>query len=141
MVSVRNLNFILQVELLPTCVLTVFIGQTGVSRQTGTWGAVLISGGAVAQSQRLPLLPSELGRPTGALLLLAAQSRGALLGGRSQRATPLYLQRLELQQGTLQAEAEHARHTDPEINQVPGGVHSVIYVWISDSRYYPGPSL
>lgn len=92
-------------------------GQTGVS----TWRAVLVSGGAVAESQRLPLLPSELHRAAGALLLLAAQGRGAILWGRTQRGAPLHLQRLELQQGTLQAEAEHARHADPEINLVPRG--------------------
>lgn len=83
-------------------------------RQTGvrTWGAVLICGDAVAESQRLTLLPSELHRAAGALLLL---------WGRTQRGAPLHLTRLELQQGTLQAEAEHARHADPEINLVPGG--------------------
>lgn len=97
--------------------------QTGVDRWTGvrTWWAVLIRGDAVAQSQRLPLLLSELGGATGALLLLAAQGRWVLLWGWTQRGPPLHLQRLELQQGTLQAEAEHARHTDPEINPVPGG--------------------
>lgn len=62
---------------------TVYKHTTHTHRLTGvcTWRAVLVCRDAVTKRQRLRLLPSELGPTTGALLLLAAQRRGALLGG------------------------------------------------------------
>lgn len=109
---------------------TTVYKHTQTDRCVYTWRAVLVCRDAVTKRQRLRLLPSELGPTTGALLLLAAQRRGALLGGWPQRCPPLHLQSLELLQGTLQAEAEHARHAGPEINQVPGAVCLCVFVCV-----------
>lgn len=84
-----------------------------------TWWVVLICWGSVAESCRPPVLPPQLDGDAGALLLLAAQGRGALLWGRPPRGPSLHIQSLELKQGTLQAEAKHA---DTLVNQVLRGV-------------------